>query len=160
VRIVDAGEVIAEHPRSFDRGQQIENPAHIQALVQHKRAARQHRATDRLHHAAPSAQALFERTAQRGAQLGVLTRGLIALLDSHGASALEDAIAQALTLPAPHLGSVRQLLDVQRQRRNQPPALPIVLPDDPRVRDLQVRAHSLDDYQRLIGDDDNDDDIN
>ena len=91
VRIADAGDVIAEHPRSFDRGQQIEHATHIQALVEHKRATRQHRATDRLHHAAPSAQALFERTAQRGAQLSVLTRGLIALLDTHGASALEDA---------------------------------------------------------------------
>jgi transposase len=159
VRIVDAGEVIAEHPRSFERGQQIENPAHIQALVQHKRGARQHRATDRLHHAAPSAQALFERTAQRGAQLGVLTRGLIALLDMHGASALEEAIVKALELPAPHLGSVRQLLDVERHRRDQPPALPIVLPDDPRVRELRVRAHSLSDYQQLMGDND-DDDIN
>jgi transposase len=157
VRIVDAGAVIAEHPRSFDRGQQIENPAHIQALIDHKRTARQHRSSDRLHHAAPSAQALFERTAQRGAQLGVLTRGLIALLDTHGASALEDAIVQALTLPAAHLGTVRQLLDVQRHRDNQPPALPIVLPDDPRVRDLHVRAHSLNDYQQLIGHDDDTD---
>ena len=160
VRIADAGDVIAEHPRSFDRGQQIEHATHIQALVEHKRASRQHRATDRLHHAAPSAQALFERTAQRGAQLGVLTRGLIALLDTHGASALEDAIARALTLPHPHLGTVRQLLDVERRRRNLPPALPIVLPDDPRVRELNVRTQSLDDYQQLIGDDDNDDDIN
>lgn len=160
VRIADAGEVIAEHPRTFERGQQIEDAAHIQALIEHKRTARQHRAVDRLHHAAPSAQALFERTAQRGAQLGVLTRGLIALLDTHGASALEDTIAQALTLPEPHLGTVRQLLDVERHRRNLPPALPIVLPDDPRVRDLHVRTHSLDDYQQLIGDDNNDDDIN
>ena len=46
VRIVDAGVVIAEHPRSFERGQQIENPAHIQALTNYKCAARQHRATD------------------------------------------------------------------------------------------------------------------
>lgn len=160
VRIVDAGVVIAEHPRSFERGQQIENPAHIQALTDYKRAARQHRATDRLHHAAPSAQVLFERTAQRGAQLGVLTRGLIALLDSHGASALELAIVKALDTPAAHLGTVRQLLDVERHRRNQPPALPLVLPDDPRIRDLYVRAHSLNDYQQLIGDDDHDDDSN
>ena len=63
-RIVDAGAVIAEHPRSFARGQPIENPAHTHALTDYKCAARQHRATDRLHHAAPSAQALFERTAQ------------------------------------------------------------------------------------------------
>ena len=160
VRIVDGGEVIAQHPRCFERAQQLENPEHIQALVEHKRAARKHRATDRLHYAAPSAHALFERTAQRGAQLGVLTRGLIALLDAHGASALEAAIAHALTLPVPHLGTVRQLLDVERQRRNQPPALPIALPDDPRVRDLQVRAHSLNDYQQLIEGDDNDDATN
>ncbi|MFT5176622.1 MAG: transposase [Gammaproteobacteria bacterium] len=160
VRIVDAGTIIAEHPRSFERGQQIENPAHIQALTDYKRAARQHRATDRLHHAAPSAQALFECTAVRGAQLGVLTRGLIALLDSHGASALESAIVKALDTPAPHLGTVRQLLDLERQRQNQPPALPIILPDDPRIRDLRVRAHSLADYQQLIGDDDHEDDIN
>ena len=159
VRIADGEAIIAQHPRCYDRAQQIENPEHIQALVDYKRSARQHRSTDRLHHAAPSAQALFERTAQRGAQLGVLTRGLIALLDTHGASDLEDAIVQALTLPAPHLGTVRQLLDVQRHRRNQPPALPIVLPDDPRVRDLHVGAHSLNDYQQLMGDDDNDDDI-
>ena len=96
----------------------------------------------------------------RQEKLGRSTRGLIALLDTHGASALEDAIARALTLPHPHLGTVRQLLDVERRRRNLPPALPIVLPDDPRVRELNVRTQSLDDYQQLIGDDDNDDDIN
>lgn len=90
----------------------------------------------------------------------MLTRGLIALLDSHGASALELAIVKALDTPAPHLGTVRQLLDVERHRRNQPPALPIVLPDDPRIRDLYVRAHCLNDYQQLIGDDDHDDDSN
>ena len=156
LRIADAGQVIAEHPRSFERDQQIEDPTHIQALVEHKRAARQHRATDRLHHGAPSAKALFERTAKRGAQLGVLTRGLIALLVAHGASALEQAIVKALQLPAPHLGTVRQLLDLERHRRNQPPALPIVLPDDPRVRDLKVRAHALGDYQKLIEDQDDD----
>ena len=90
----------------------------------------------------------------------MLTRGLIALLDSHGASALERALVTALDTPAPHLGTVRQRLDVERHRRNPPPALPLVLPDDPRIRDLYVRAHSLNDYQQLIGDDDHDDDIN
>ena len=90
----------------------------------------------------------------------MLTRGLIALLDSHGASALQRALVTALDTPAPHLGTVRQRLDVERHRRNPPPALPLVLPDDPRIRDLHVRAHSLNDYQQLLGDDDHDDDIN
>ena len=54
MRVLDAGTVLATHPRSFDRGQQIEDPAHIEALERDKRTAREHRATDRLHHAAPS----------------------------------------------------------------------------------------------------------
>ena len=53
VRILDAGAVLATHRRSFDRAQQIEDPAHIEELERHKRLAREHRATDRLHHAAP-----------------------------------------------------------------------------------------------------------
>jgi hypothetical protein len=95
VRVLDGLELIATHPRSFDRDAQIELPSHVQALVAYKRAARAQRAQDRLHHAAPSAKALFLRAAERGAHLGVLTRGLLALLDSHGASALEAAIAAA-----------------------------------------------------------------
>ena len=58
VRILDGLELIATHVRSFDRGAQIEQPAHVEALVAHKRAARAHRAQDRLHHAAPSCQGL------------------------------------------------------------------------------------------------------
>ena len=63
VRIVDGATLIATHPRSFDRSQQIEQPAHLEALTAHKRAARTHRAKDRLHHAAPSAKPLFLRAA-------------------------------------------------------------------------------------------------
>src|SRR3990172_1554453 len=77
VRILDGPEVIATHPRSFDRGAQIEDPPHLEALVAHKRPARAHRAQDRLHHAASSATTLFLRAAERGVHLGVLTRGLL-----------------------------------------------------------------------------------
>jgi len=149
VRILDGNELIASHTRSFDRGQQIENPAHIEALVAHKRAARRHRAIDRLQHAAPAAKELFVRAAERGHHLGVLTRGLLKLLDAHGATALEHTIGEALAEDAPHLGAVRQLLDRRRHARGQPPPLPIPLPDDPRLRDLHVRPHPLADYEQL-----------
>ena len=55
MRVLDADAVLATHRRSFDRGQQIEQPAHLEALEREKRSGRTHRATDRLHHAAPSA---------------------------------------------------------------------------------------------------------
>jgi hypothetical protein len=149
VRILDGYTVIAEHARSFDRGQQIEEPAHIKALEDRKRAAREHRAIDRLHYAAPSAARLFQLAASRGAHLGVLTRGLIDLLDTHGAAALEAAIQAALGEDATHLAAVRHFIDLQQVQRGQPPPVPITLPDDPRVRTLSVRTHNLADYDGL-----------
>jgi transposase len=149
LRILDGNTVIADHARSFDRGKQIEEPAHIRALEDRKRAARGHRAIDRLHYAAPSAARLFQLAASRGAHLGVLTRGLIDLLDTHAAAALEAAIQAALGEDATHLAAVRHFIDLQQAQRGQPPPVPITLPDDPRVRTLSVRTHNLADYDSL-----------
>jgi transposase len=149
VRIADGAEIIADHPRSFDRGAQIEDPRHIQGLLDHKRAGRAHRAMDRLHYAAPSAKEFYLRAAERGANLGALTRGLLELLNTHGAAALEAALAAALQENAAHLAAVRHFIDHQRAQRGQTPPIPIELPLDPRVRTLTVRPHSLTDYEHL-----------
>ena len=152
VRILDAATVLATHRRSFDRGSQVEDPAHIEALARYKRLGREHRATDRLHHAAPSAKALFVAAAERNHHLGVLARGLIALLDAHGPAALERAIAAALQSDAAHLGGVRHFIDQHRKDSDKPPPLALDLPDDPRLRTLSVRPHDLADYDRLDDD--------
>lgn len=148
VRILDGQAVIATHPRSFERGAQVEQPAHIEALVADKRAARAHRAQDRLQHAAPSAQPLFLRAAERGVHLGVLTRGLLQLLGTHGAQALEAAIAAALAEDAAHLGAVRHFIDQHAHARGQRPPIAVVLPNDPRL-ELSVRPQPLSDYEQL-----------
>ena len=54
MRVLDGGKVIAEHRRVYGKGEQIEHPAHIEALVSAKRGARHHRGQDRLAHAAPN----------------------------------------------------------------------------------------------------------
>ena len=149
VRIFDAQILLATHPRSFDRGQQIEVPAHINDLVAHKRAGRAHRAQDRLHHAALSVPELFLRAAEHGVHLGVLTRGLLALLDSHGADALEAAVAAALAEDAAHLGAVRHFIDAHAHARGLRPPITVVLPDDPRLHAINVRAQPLSAYEHL-----------
>lgn len=149
VRILDGSDVLATHPRSFDRDAQIEINAHLEALVTHKRAARAHRAQDRLQHAVPSVKSLFLRAAERGVHLGVLTRGLLALLDTHGASALEAAIAAALAEDAAHLGAVRHFIDSHAHARGQAPPIAVVLPNDPRLHAISVRPQSLSDYEQL-----------
>ena len=149
VRILDGAAVLASHRRSFDRGQQIEVASHIDDLVAHKRAGRAHRAQDRLHHAAPSVPALFLRAAEHGVHLGVLTRGLLGLLDSHGANALEAAVAAALAEDAAHLGAVRHFIDAHAHARGLRPPITVVLPDDPRLLAINVRAQPLSAYEHL-----------
>ena len=148
VRILDAGTVLAAHRRSFDRGQQVENPAHIEGLERHKRLGREHHATDRLHHAAPSSKALFVAAAERNHHLGVLARGLIDLLNAYDPVALERAIAAALQSDAAYFGGVRHFIDQHRKESDNPPA---------RARPARRPAaahtlgapHDLADYDRL-----------
>jgi hypothetical protein len=148
VRIVQGHQTLADHSRSFDRGQQIEEPTHLDALVAHKRAGRAHRALDRLHHAAPGSKGLFKLAAERGVHLGVLTRGLLQILDTHGADALAQAIDSALAENAAHLGAVRHFIDAHLALRGAPPPIAVTLPNDPRVH-VTVRAHDLRDYEQL-----------
>ena len=157
VRVVDGTTVIATHPRSWDKGAQVERPEHIADLVTWKRAARHHRGLDRLHHACPHAEAFFVAAAARAANLGSLTSGLTHLLDLYDATALNQALAAALLGGAPHLAAVRQLLEQRRYAHELPPPLAVALPADPRVRDVVVQPHDLSTYDQIHTEDDDDD---
>lgn len=58
--------VVRQSSCSYDRGAQIEDPAHLAALVEHKGAARQHRTSDALIYAVPAIRELLVRAAARG----------------------------------------------------------------------------------------------
>jgi transposase len=151
IRICDGAEVVAEHRRSFDRGAQVEDPAHIQALRDQKRRARKHRGVDRLAHAVPSSQRLIESVADRGDNVGSAVSWMLQLLDSFGPQAVERATREAIEHGTAHPQAVRHILDRQRRRSGRPPSIPVQLPDDPRIRDLAVRPHDLSGYDRLSG---------
>lgn len=156
VRIVDATEVIAEHRRSYDKGEQIEDDNHIAALTAHKHQARQHRAQDRLAQGAPASRELLTQAAQRGDNLGSITAALVRLLERYGAAELQTAIGEALARGVPHPNAVRLALERRREARDQPPPLPLALPAEHRRRELVVCPHPLDDYDQLQGDSDDD----
>ena len=161
VRVLDGAAVIAAHARSYDKGEQVEDPAHIAELTAQKHQARQHRGTDRLVQAASNSAELLTRVAERGENLGSITAALLRLLDHYGAAELEAGIAEALARDVPHPNAVRLALQRRREQREQPPPLPIALPADKRVRDLVVSPHKLDDYDQLQArqeEDDDDDD--
>ena len=156
VRIFDGVSEIASHPRSFDRGGQIEIPAHIEALIARKRQAREHRACDQLAQAAPASTTLLQQAATRGYNLGSITAALLRLLERYGAAALQIACREALARDVPHPNAVRLALERARTERGEPPPVALTLNPDIARRDAPVPAHALASYDRHLAEPDHD----
>lgn len=149
ITLVDGTTVIASHVRSYDKGLQIEEESHLQALVAEKRKARDHRGQHRLTQAVPIIQTLLIQAAARGYALGSIITMLVTLLDQYGSKALEQAVNEALSRDVPHPNAVRLSLEKHREEHNQLPPIAITLPNDERVRELTVRPHALESYDQL-----------
>jgi transposase len=151
VRVVDPTsptETLADHRRSYDRDQRIERPEHLQALVEDKRRAHQSRGFDRLFSAVPSARVMMERLADRGANLGAATSGLLQLLDRVGADLLERALAEIVARDQLTLRALHHEVDRLRYEAGLAPPLTVPVTADLRAR-TQVRPHALSTYDRL-----------
>jgi transposase len=159
VRFADAtGAVVAHHARSFDRGKVIEDPEHLAELAREKRRGRELRGRDRLRSVCENAAAFIDALAQRGEPLAAHTARLCRLLDHYGADELDRALADAFARGAVSAASVAHVLDQRARARRVPPPLDVVLPDDPRVRDLRVTPHALAPYDALAHHDDDPED--
>ena len=149
LRVLDGATALATHRRSWDRGAQIEQEAHVQALVEHKRGARTHRATDRLTQAVPAVAELLQRAAARGHNLGSVTLGLSRLLDRYGARPMQAAVVQALARDVPHPNAVRLALERARESTSTPPPVHTALSARAHSMDVTVQAHGLAAYDVL-----------
>ena len=148
LRVLDGQLEVARHRRSYDRRSIIEDPAHLRELGQQKRHARDLRGRDRLRACCPSADALLAEIVVRGAVVSAQTQRLLRLLDRYGAAELEASIVEAIRRGAYSAQSVAHICDQRvRLRGAEPPIL--VLPDDPRIRDLRIVPHALGPYDAL-----------
>lgn len=147
VRVLDGAKVIATHQRCWDRGQQVEDQAHLAALVQAKARAQRGRALDRLTRAVPNAEPFLVRAAQRGGNLGNITARLLAILEAVPAADLDVAVAEAVARDTPTVGAVRQILDRHRTERGMPPA--VIHRFTTRAGAVVVRPHNLAAYDAL-----------
>src|SRR6202012_2770385 len=139
---------LADHRRSFDRDQRIEHEGHVRALVEEKRRAHQSRGFDRLFSAVPSARVMMERLADRGANLGAATSGLLQLLDRVGADLLERALAEVVARDQLSLRALYHEVARLRYEAGLAPPLTVPVTADLRAR-TQVRPHALSTYDRL-----------
>ena len=161
VRIIDPEapqEALAEHPRSFDRDQRIEQEGHLRALVEEKRRAHQSRGFDRLFSAVPSARTMMARLAERGENLGAATSGLLQLLDRIGAELLDRAVAEVVARDRLRLRDVHHEVDRLRFEAGLPAPLSVPVTSNAQAL-APVRTHALSTYDRLQNSKGDDDDL-
>src|ERR1019366_10602450 len=96
--------------------------------------------------AAPASQTLMLRAAERGANLGAITTGLLRLLERYGAAELQAAIREAIDRDVPHPNAVRLALERRRGQRGEVPPVAVELPANIQPRDAPVQAHAPETY--------------
>ncbi len=147
VRIIDGTELVAEHPRSFGKGEQIEQEAHINALWLEKTQAKLHRGQDRLSQLSEQIPSLLQQSIERGHVLKTTVRLLNEYLDQYGRDELRYAINEALQQQSPYPQAVHQILERRREQKQLPPPLAVPLPN--KVKQLQVKSANIADYDQL-----------
>jgi hypothetical protein len=153
IRILDGDKEVARHRRSYDRGQQILDPAHQEELLKEKRKALGSTRGSRLSQAVPESEALLDAAFARGESASRQTTELLNLLDLYGARELRAAICEALERKTPRASSVEFILNQRRRlnKRRTPP--PVDLSRRPELESFSVTPHNLETYDDLAKDD-------
>ncbi|TAJ18298.1 MAG: IS21 family transposase [Dehalococcoidia bacterium] len=149
VRLLDGASEVARHPRSFDRHERVENPAHIEALLRLKGKADGLTRANRLVAAVPLADAFLSAAVERGESLSRLTDKLTRLLSDYGEDLLTKALQEALEKGTPNASSVAYLLQRLMRTLKRRPPLPVSISKRPELADLVVSPHDARSYDAL-----------
>ena len=153
VRILDGSQEIARHCRSYDRRQQILDPAHQEELLKEKRKALGSTRGSRLAQAVPESETLLDAAFGRGESAGSQTAQLLNLLDLYGARELRAAVCEALERKTPRASSVAFILNQRHRSSKRRTLSPVDLSRHPELENLSVTPHSLETYDELTKDD-------
>jgi len=154
VRLLDGATEIASHPRSYDRHELVDEPAHHQALLEQKRKALGSTPSGRLAILVPESPAFLQAAFERGESTARLTVQLLRLLDDYGPAELSATLREALDRHTPRLSSVAFILARRHRQRRQRAPLPVNLSRRPDLENLTVSNPSLEAYDELTQDSD------
>lgn len=138
--------LIAEHPRSYERRQDILNEDHQRALLAYKKNAREQQALSRLLRLTPKAERFVQGLGERRMRPRNHILKVSALIDVYGEEPLRRALEDAVELEA---FSSEYILNLLEQRaRPLPEAGPLHLTRNEDLLDLQLPEPDLSIYNK------------
>jgi transposase len=143
-------QLIARHPRCYDRHQDIENPEHPKLLLAQRRSAREQRLMLRFLALTPRAQAYYEGLSVRRTNARAHVRRIVALAEIHGDEAVARAIEDGIEFEAYSAEYVANTLEMRQRHLPEPAALQLTRRADLLQLDLAPADLSL--YDRELPD--------
>jgi transposase len=148
--LYEGEKLVAEHPRSYDRGQDIENPEHVQPLLERKHRADEQHLLKRFLSLSSQAENYYRQLAERKLSWRLHLRKIVALADVYGVEKVARAIEDALVYRAFASDYIANILE-QRERRLPDPG-PLTLLRKQDQLDLELPAPDLSVYEPKEGD--------
>lgn len=152
VCIYDQDQLVARHPRSMDRHQDIEDPDHARQLLAQRTSAREQRLLVQFLALSPRAQAYREGLEAKRVNARVHLRKILALAELHGKEAVARALDDGLELQAFSAEYIANILAARRRIGAQPAALQLTRRAD--LLELEIPEPDLSIYDRNQRDDD------
>ena len=125
VRLLHEGQVVAQHVRSYERGQLLVLPEHHLAALSHRQRPQQQTIEQEFDSWGPEAREFHLQLNRRPIKTSVHLRRLLNLAQVYGRTEVMTALCQALELAVFDAAYVENLLLAERRRRQLPsPILP------------------------------------
>jgi transposase len=150
VRVLLDGAEIAAHARSWDRHRHVEDPRHVEKLLERRKGALGPRRKDRIAALSDEARVYLQEVARRRIDLEGEVKKLIRLLAQYGDADLVEGMARALAARTFGARYVRTFIDQARFARGlaEPPE-PVVT-GNAAADSFDVQPHELETYDALF----------
>jgi transposase len=146
VAIYHQDELLAKHPRSYEKHRVFEKPEHRQAILRHKQQARPHKQREFFVAMDPIAEKFVAGLTRSGARVAYHIARLMQMVDIYGKTEVLSALARACEYEAYHFEYVENIIQQARcQRANQagdhPGPLHLQHGQDIRLRDVDLSQY-------------------
>jgi len=147
LRLFHGAELVAEHPRCFDRGKDFEKPDHVRDLLDQRRQAARERTLARFLALSPVAAQYRAGLLERRLNASHHIERIVALGQIHGEEAVARALADACELGAFSSEYITNLIEQRKRTRPEPGALHLTRASD--MLELELPPPDLSAYDTL-----------
>ncbi len=144
VCVYDHDQLIARHPRCYDRHRDFELPDHPKALLEQRRRARDQQLYGRFLRLSPQAEAYYQALAERRLNPCHHVQKIVALSEIYGTEAVARAMDDAFSFQAFSCEYIANVCESRRRQLPEPGALQLTRRQD--LLELEMPAPDLSPY--------------